>query len=589
MSRLAGFIAILLALMVSAITYPQSTYPLASTDSIERELKNIAQFESHFAQELALMRLVEGAVDNELHDVLLQSDEVLSRNFRHLVRSVAIRQLATIAPKEALERLSDWDSEVQTQFVSVVFQEWSFLDLEAALSHMQDLEKPFQRAALRGILDSRDDLDSEKLKEIASQFGLETITNAWLSESMSRNPIQDPERAWDELVQTFPDDLFEIEGAKLEFVAHVINANWEKDGINSLHSLYKSVRNRPGSVRLMHAFIDHLADKDPDLALEVVIDLDQNNDDLMASQRILRWADDDPFAALHASLKTTNKNLRKHFLRTFNLASAPDEISHLVIEELVSYPYDVIAPVLSQTMWNLTFHNPDLATQYLYLAEDYRTKLEIAQKIAETWSREDPDAALNWIGTDQEVEEMRDQLWRVVMKEMTLTKPEQAFQIALRQTTGESDIGPEAAVIEELSRSNFDRAVALLPQVRNSATMLSAASSVGLRAIENRKSSTIHEIAQLLEESNQSDFYESILPYWVWDDHQGLCDSLEELPNAELKNSAASSLFLKNEASGRTILNDTQRNLVESYLTVEQLDELSEFARKIDDLRYLSP
>ena len=589
MSRLAGFIAIYWALMVSSITYPQSTNPLASTDSIEQELKNIAQFESHFAQELALLRLVEGAVNNELHEVLLQADEVLSRNFRHLVRSVAIRQLATIAPKEALERLSDWDSEVQTQYVSVVFQEWSFLDLEAALSHMQELEEPFQKAALRGILDSQDELDTAKLKEIAAQFGLETMANAWLSDSMSRNPIQDPERVWDELVQTFPDDLFDIEGAQLDFVAHVINANWEKDGIDSLHSLYKSVRKRPGSVRLIHAFIDHLADNDPDLALEVVIDLDPNNDDLMASQRILRWADDDPFAALHASLKTTNENLRKHFLRTFNLASAPDEVSHLMIEELVSYPYDVVAPVLSQTMWHLTFHNPDLATQYLYLAEDYRTKLEIAEKIAETWSREDPDAALNWIGSDQEVEEMRDQLLRVVMKEMTSTKPEQAFQIALRQATGESDIGPEAAVIEELSRSNFDRAVALLPQVRNSATMLSAASSVGLRAIENRKSSTIHEIAQLLEESNQSTFYESILPYWVWDDHQGLFDSLEELPNAELKNSAASSLYLKNEASGRTILSDSQKNLVESYLTDEQLDELSEFARKIDDLRYLSP
>ena len=115
--------------------------------------------------------------------------------------------------------------------------------------------------------------------------------------------------------RTFPDNLFEIKGAQLDLVAHVISANWEKDGIKALRRLYKSIRNQSGSVRLMHAFIDHLADDDPELALDVAIGLDRNNDDLMASQRILRWARDDPFSALHASLTTKNKNLRKDFVR----------------------------------------------------------------------------------------------------------------------------------------------------------------------------------------------------------------------------------------------------------------------------------
>ena len=261
-----------------------------------------------------------------------------------------------------------------------------------------------------------------------------------------------------------------------------------------------------------------------------------------------------------------------------------------MIEELVGYPYEVMAPILSSTMHYLTYHSPELATQYLYLTEDYRAKLETAQHVAETWSREDPRTTLNWVISDQEVDDMRDQLLVVVMKEMTYVDPEQAFQVALGRSTGKTDIGLEAAVIEELAKIKFDRAMALLPRVRNSATMLSAATSVGRLAILNRKSSAIQDIALNLEESNRSNFYESLLPYWVSDDPKGLCDRLEELPSTKLRHSAAGSLYLKNEGGGGgTVLNDQQRRVVESFLTDEHRRRPSEFAKKIDDLRYVLP
>ena len=60
--------------------------------------------------------------------------------------------------------------------------------------YMQELDEPYQQAALQGILDSRDDLGFDRIEEIASQFGLEVVANDWLADSMGRNSIEDPEK-----------------------------------------------------------------------------------------------------------------------------------------------------------------------------------------------------------------------------------------------------------------------------------------------------------------------------------------------------------------------------------------------------------
>lgn len=589
MSRLAGLASIWLVGTITSSTYSQAPDPLASPDSRKQDLEEIAQHESYFAQELALMRLVDVASTDELNDMLDQSENLASTSFQNIVRSVAIRKLATNAPKKALERISDWDTEVRTPLVTVVYQEWSVLDLEAAIAFMHDLDEPYQKAALQGIWDSWEEFGSERLEEIALEFGLEPITKDLLADSLGRKPIEHPKKAWDELLRTFPDDLFEIEGSQLDFVAYVINANWERDGIKALRRLDKTLGDRPGRIRLMQAFLEHLADDNPEFALDVAIDLKRNKDDLMASVRLKLWAHEDPIAALHASLRTKNKDLRKDFVMAYNLASAPNAIPHLIIEELVGYSYEETSPILARTMHELSFENPELASKYLYLTEDHRTKLEMAEHIAETWFREDPRAAINWVKSDQEVKDIRDQLLKVVLKEMTYVDPEQAFQISLDQSIDSSTIGPEAAVIKELAKIKLDKAMDLLPQVRNSATMLSAASSVGRRAIELGQSSAIPEIASNLGGSNQSEFYRSLLHVWASDDPQGLYDSLEILPTSELKNSAAVSLYIKNEEGRGTTLNDEQRRIVESYLTEEHRVQLSEFAKKLKNLRYFIP
>ena len=310
-SRLIGVTVVLLVAMVTSITHSQASDPLASTDSVEQDLKDIAQLESNFEQELALMKLFDVATNTVLYDVLEQSERIESTKFRTTVRSVAVRKLTTVDPKDTLERISGWDAAVRAPLITVAYQEWSVLDLEAAISYMRKLDESNLQAAMRGILDSRADLGSKRIEEIASQFGIEGVANAWLADSMGRNPIEDPEKAWDELVRTFPDNLFEIKGDQLDLVAHVLNASWEKDGIKALRRLDRSLRDRPGRIRLMQAFLEHLADEDPELALDVAIDLNRNEDDLIASVRMLIWADDDPFCRLTRFTEDSEQELTR--------------------------------------------------------------------------------------------------------------------------------------------------------------------------------------------------------------------------------------------------------------------------------------
>ena len=64
--------------MVTSTLHSQASDPLNSTHSVEQNLKDIAQLESRFAQELALMRMVDVAANAVLYAVLEQSDKIES-------------------------------------------------------------------------------------------------------------------------------------------------------------------------------------------------------------------------------------------------------------------------------------------------------------------------------------------------------------------------------------------------------------------------------------------------------------------------------------------------------------------------------
>ncbi len=584
------FAVILVASLVSASdTDSQDEESQNRPHVIKQGLEGIAQLDSNFAQELALMRLADVSDVTALHTLLDQSEELASSKFRDTVQSVAIRKLATFEPKNALKRVEDLDEETPSTLVSTVFQEWSILDLEAAIQYISALDPPLQRDALNGILHSRSDLDPQRVQAIAQQFELETVADDFAFDSMARRPLDNPEEAWRKLLDKLPTESFQDDDSQLDYVAHVIKAIWEKEGRKGLRRLDKSLHDHPRRVRLVHSFLDLVAENDPDLALELAIDLNRNKEDLMASQRILRWAGDDPQAALHATLTTRNKALREDFSRAYSLASAPDEVSQTIIDEMANYPYSIMAKVFSGQMYQLIYSDPEVATQYLHLIDDHREKLRLAQLLTTSLSRKDVGTALTWVKSDPEIDEIRDQLLPLVMWEMTYVDPDQAIQIALEQSAGETEIGAEAAVLQELAKFDLARAIEFLPRMRNSKTKYSAAGTLGRRAIENGQSRVVKDISEHLTESQQSRFYESLLPYWASDDPHGLCEILSQLPGDEVKVFAAESLYVNNERSGGELLDAGQKRTVESYLTQDARNRLSEFTRKIENLRYALP
>lgn len=584
------FVVVLVASLVSASdTDLQDQESLNQPREIDQDLESIAQLDSNFAQELALMRLADSSNVTALHTMLDQSEDLASSKFRDIVQSVAIRKLATFEPKDAVKRLADMNEETSRLLVSIVFQEWAVMDLDAAIQYIPTLDAPLQGAALNGVFHTRSDLDPLRVQAIARQFELEKVADDFTFDSMARRHLHDPDEAWSELLGKLHTEAFQDDVSQLDFVAHVIKSIWERDGKRGLRRIDKSLHDHPRRVRLMHSFLDLVAENDPELALELAIDLNRNKEDLMASHRILRWAGDDPRAALHATLTTRNKALREDFARAYSLASAPDEISQTIIDEMASYPYSIMAEVLSGQMYQLIYSDPEIAAQYLHLVDDHREKLRLAQMLTTSWSRKDVTATLTWVKSESEIDEIREQLLPLVMQEMTYVDTDQAIQIALDQSAGKTEIGAEAAVIKELAKFDLTRAMELLPLMRNSKTMYSAAGTLGRRAIEKGKSSVVKDIAEHLTESQQSGFYESLLPYWASDDPHGLCETLEQLPGEEVKVAAAKSLYVNNERSGGELLGAKQKRTVESYLTHDVRSQLSEFASKIENLRYARP
>ena len=108
--------------------------------------------------------------------------------------------MAGFDPLTALRQIDQLPVHSHFFLTELVFQEWSFRDLNDAVAHAKTLSTTQRMAAVQGILKSRDDLSSSLRDEIASQVGGEQFVLHMLAQSSKDEAIEFPEIAWDSLL-----------------------------------------------------------------------------------------------------------------------------------------------------------------------------------------------------------------------------------------------------------------------------------------------------------------------------------------------------------------------------------------------------
>ena len=541
-------------------------------------LDDIASIKSTSEQQLALRNLLSDLDESGVADLLTQSQDVFPHADKHAFRLTVVQRLAHQNPSRALSLVLEMDASYNLDdLVMSVFKDWVHSNLDEAVSRARTLSRRNQRIAMDAIVQERTDLSDETVRAIAKDLVLERIAMSAVAQRKIVEAIDDPETAWNELVVVFQDDTSLLN----EFI-RVASAWVEEGGISVLDSISQSLTNAETRQRVLRSVLRDVAHSDPEGAFLYAqnIESDPNNAVVIAVAGV--WARSDPRAALLAATEIKDVSLRKDTAGMVISAWARREPKE-VIENVNALPFDLQEKASTAAISAMSRESPEEAARLVATMESGSIKTESARDVARNWSNRDHSSALDWILNDPGVEEIRSELLSSIMHRLVRVDPDLAMRTALDQPIEESargfgmfgaGVGMETNVISSLAFSDMDKAIELLPLVREGRTKYFAFQLVTSSLVSNGEFDKAFDTAQQFPDRLRKNYFSALATVWAGRDPKGLFNSLSRFPSKDAKSRVALLLLTRDQISSG--LTDEQVDEARKYLSDEHAKALEE-------------
>ncbi len=532
----------------------ESTRTVASGSSINiHDLDDLDEFESRFATTHALHNLLFNMNKKDLKDLLRQSLSMESRELKNEVQALVIQRIAMLSPEEALAEINKFPNMRRRELISSVFLEWAASELDNAVKHAQSLDRLDRREAVRGILAARDDFTVEQSRSLARKLGDEQLAIDVIARRQTIDFIRNPEESWRNVVARMESAGGESSTAIRNLAVHVAMAWTDQRGKDALYAINESVFNQSDRQFIIGRLLEELSQGDDSHALDLALEITPD-DSLIIYSAIRRWASAEPRAALEATSRIQSQQLRRGSQREAIIAwadASPTDLLKslksldLIRVELKAFGQQRALVVLAET-------SARTAADYLKEVESSRNKRHVAQAIVASWIISDRNAALDWIQSESQLEDMRYSLFEVAVRNLARKSPQQALEIA----KDHSELDLEAKVIDEVTRFDVDEAISMLSSVRNDKTLKDSYHSIGTRLLTHGKSDRFLELISGQPEAFRSQVLNRLTYTWAFNEPADLVKRLDALPNDEVKRRAATALRAANSLS--KVLNDEQ-------------------------------
>ncbi|MCY4142745.1 MAG: hypothetical protein OXG08_03520 [Gammaproteobacteria bacterium] len=532
---------------------------------IEQIINNPTDF-NHVAR---LYSLIADADEAVLADLLETSVSIAGTSRREAFQSAVVRRFASLNPHAALSKTRTLPLHQQDVLLATLFHEWSILSLDQALDNASALEGRSKNHIMRTLLSSREDLSDAVRRDIAKRLGGESFGLAVLAEERALGLIDEPQVAWNTLVNDGLQNQFRIDA----FVR--IAVEWAaQDGIEVLKAIADSLtEDVDDHTQIRNRVVNAVAQSDVVAAFEYATTLDEDSQQNLLRSIALTWANTDPAAALKAVDQLGNSSSMNYVVWAIVnqwTSSSPNEIPTLLSN--YSKPVQLIA--MEGVATKLIKDSPQ---ESLRLIQEWGNAgfdmTSVVRSVIGEWSRIDPNAALDWLLSQNSEEWVRyTDMMETTLRGLVSVDPQRAFEIALKQPLPQTySSGSEVWVILELTRSDLDKAIELLPKVRETSKQL-ASIWIGEALVRTGKPLQALELAEQLPEDDRDSFYYDIVRRWADHDTLQLFESIESLASKQLQSNAAKGLIWNSRYD--SVLSMSQLEEVRSYLTEEHAEQV---------------
>ncbi len=554
---------------------------LMSRSSDDGHLAGLLNEQGSFRLSLALHIALEDTNEAQLQSLLEESELMVQGSRKQLVQEVIFRRYALLNPKNAVKRVSNMPELQQADLLATVFGEWALSHLDDAVASAKQLDGLRKVAALRGILESRDDLSDAVRIGIGRQLGNELVAQNILTQSNLSDAIKDPETAWDTLIG---DDV--LDTAQTGRFIQIAEAWIVKDGMSVLAKINDTLTDKSSKTSVLTTVIHKLVQADAQAVFDFSQTMENDTQNNVIVNIVSAWARLDPEATLVAVQSVESKSLRT-LLEDRIAASWGSSSPREVLENLDLLPESAQDSAMSSAIASLAQTAPEEAANLMAGMDGSEQRLMTAFQVMSEWANIDPLAALEWTISNPEVEDLQTTLLPSILYQVASKDPQIAFDIARQQPLGENGVGLEGQVLSNIALMNIDKALALLAQVREGPTLSYAVSSVGRALLRIDDVDEAWGLAQKLPESQRQDYYLTIVDSWAASDGTELYESIDSLPSDEIKSYAALMLISFNKWSRyldkdevndvRTYLNDQDTEKVETFTQVTGIRKGAEF------------
>ena len=536
-------------------TFRSEAHPIPSDLEYEASLGN-GQLTSDFARLAALRKQLLSADEAQIVDLLVESNNIDSLYRRDATQFQIFRALSLRNPIGALAHAAEFPWGQQKRFIRAVFCEWSLNDLPTSVEYAQELGDLERQMAAIAILDARDDLSFDEQLNIATDLGFPDIAAVKREKLIVAASESDPESAWYSIIGDSTSDTDQV--STLVSIAEV----WiQSAGPEILDQALESHLGEELQQEFLVELLGRIAEYHPMQAFQVAKDLYiESKNQAYLTAVVSSWALNDPSAALEAVARLSPRSFRKSLQETIVwtwITADPTD----VLESISTIPREFRSAARESAIRYLSTFFPEQAAQNIASVRDKESKGSLAVAIANEWAENDVYDALNWILTDAQVSDMRDNLLYNIVDELTAEDPDLAMQTALDQPLSSSGFHLEAYVVARVARSNVDQAVEMLASVREMSKPF-ALSRVGYVLLRNQDSQRAIELGKKLTDTAQLVYYEYLLRDWVSEDFMGLFDSIDTLPTAKAQSIAAKLLESSNQKT--KVLTEDQLDYVRS-------------------------
>lgn len=542
-------------------SFPRSSLQSPHSESTQQidepeRFREIFKHQSTIDQYTALYTNLSRATVDELKEWWSLSKEIERKSHRVTAQNAILREFAKNSPQEALRYVDDATIFETDTLLKTVFNEWAVSHLDGAIEAVPTLPAPRRNIAIEAILESRDDLSDSERRSIAAQLGNEETYLKMVSDSKASQTIAEPQQSWDTLLNDSVDDSLQLWS-----LAKVAEAWYAQIGFEVLsHMIAVASANKEQLLR-------PIVQLDPAGAMDYVRGVDEESDKrYLASTVAIEWARTDPRGALSAVLTIQPPSLASWLesqIAIFWARSEPDAMIENI--ELISEEFRI--DTLESAFSMLADKDPMGAIERLSSVEHYvGNTSSIVRSILFRWANQEPDAAADWVlNTYPKEDPQRRTLTETVLRFFAHRDPNKAFEFAIAQPVSFAGIGLEVIVMQSITQDgDIDLAKKLLPRVRGDDTKAYVHSLIGGAMVKQSKFDQVLDFGLELSESEQPQYYESVLSDWARKDPKNLLATLKGLPSDSFKSTAAFLLVLNNEH--RPVLTDDQIENAKTFL-----------------------